>query len=831
MTKHIISIALSAAVLLTSCDKAESSKRRPQKEIGQTVQMTFQANTEAGPSTKISLDGVHPVWDKDDQISLFGKNGTNAAFKADKINGQSAQFTGDGDAEGPYLAVYPYSTDNAVSQGVITTRIQAVQQLSSENIAPGAALAVASCLDNQTLNFKNVASLVKVKIVSEGISSFTVSTLDSLPLAGKLTVDAATAQITSTSETSASVTLLPAGESFLPGTYYIAILPVKSTGITITMTRLTDKRKAERSYEKEFSAARNVIKNIGEVISNQFDWGYLIDCYQDFKDYASDKDNWNEDGETVTLRADIDMNMESWKPITDSYTGSFEGNGHCIYNINLRSADYAHLGVFGQYAKDIRNLTFGSKDGKSYDGKSEIYNSFSDGNTRFTYSAPVTLPSGTLENITNFMPVTVSKNCGNKCRTAGIAAWAEKDGAQIINCTNHAAITVGAATGEDANVNMGGILSGINAAHILVKGCINRGKIRSSCIYTKAMGGIVGQSYTAALEPVIEDCENYGEVILQYTNTQNDFFCLGGIIGRANSKAENPPLTVRNCKNYGAVTGQAVHQQGVGGIVGRAEGAQISGCTNEGAVTIDHTKAATARWQAAGGILGIAMDGYGRNSVDNCINRGNVTMTKVASCGRASTSSTSLFYGVTCGGIVGCAAYIASITGNRNYGSLDATNEYSAKDATTMRATVYAGGILGYDYGNVPIFGNNWCDKSVQIKAATTFATSKYGEIRAGGVVGSLENSTLSSGSGSARIITSNASASAKAYAGSVAGYNAATISYCTYGGTINGAVADASNTVGNGNQPISSAPAGDESSDQHDGQLPDMGGETGNWD
>lgn len=833
--KLLISISLS--VLMVSCRKAADTTGTETPPAGRDaseslVPMSFDVSSETAPAGRTVLDGLSPFWQESDCLSVFGRAGTNAPFAAQTVSGTTAVFAGEADAEGPYLAVYPYSATNSVVGERIVAEVPSEQVVDGQNVAQGAMLAVSYAeTAGSKFNFKNVVSIVKLDLATEGFTSITLVSNDGSALAGKVTVDPSTGEIYAVENASDKVVLRPVGTTFTPGVYHIAVIPGDKKGITVTMTRFTDKRKAEKTSSNTLSVARNTVRSIGEFAGGQLEWSYLIDSFADFKDYAGDADNWDEDGEIVTLRADIDMEMEAWTPITDTYKGTFEGGGHCIYNINLRSSKYNHLGVFGQYYKDVRNLTFGSKDGKTYDGKSEIYNSYNSDNSKWVYSAPITFSDGTIENVTNFMPVTVSKSCGNKSRTAGISAWTERNGVEILNCTNHAAIIVGASPGSDRNVNVAGILSGINSSNVTIKGCVNYGKIRSSSIYTKGIAGIVGLNYTASVNPLVEDCVNYGEIVLEYTDTQNEFVCVGGIMGRANCKAGNDPFRIVNCRNYGKVTGKGVHQQTVGGIVGRGDGVAIVGCINEGDVTIDHTTKASARFQAVGGILGGGMDGYGVNSVDNCINKGKVSMVKVASCGRESTNSSTKFYGVTAGGIIGVAAYVSSITGNKNYGSIDVTNEYSTKDDALMRPTAYVGGILGFDFAKVDAFATNWCDKAVTINVRTTYAASKNAEIRVGGVVGSLENSTMESGSGSSAITASNASASATVYAGSVAGYNASSIAYCGYGGTVNGAAASETNVVGGGNLPVACGPAGDEGSDKHDGGLDDMTGEEGVWD
>lgn len=76
------------------------------------------------------------------------------------------------------------------------------------------------------------------------------------------------------------------------------------------------------------------------------------------------------DGKTVKLMADIDLNNQPWTPIglaenSAKFTGTFDGNGKTIYNLNIVSVDsrvlingsYTAAGFFGATTGTIKNFT------------------------------------------------------------------------------------------------------------------------------------------------------------------------------------------------------------------------------------------------------------------------------------------------------------------------------------------------------------------------------------------------------------------------------------------------------------------------------------------
>ena len=752
------------------------------------------------------VDGV-PAWAAGDTVKLFGAEGATAELTFASQAGGAAVFFGTANMKGPFHAIWPASAAASFADGVFTTSIPAEQTLGAA-VSPGALVAVAKTTDS-VFTFKNVCSLLKVEIGSEGITGATLQTRDGSPLAGAFKVDSSTGAVSEVVDGKDAIVLKPSGDSFAPGTYYVAVIPGKKIEVSVLLSRSSDARKGSRPSPVEVTPERATAHPFTSFNHTGLEWGYNIANYEDLLAWTADKENWDKEGETVIISGDINMKDEPWTPLTDSYPGEILGNGHCISHINIQSSSLASVGFFGKsYAKEIHDLVLGSEDGKTYDGTSCIISAYNTTSTSayWSYTAPVALPAADIENLTNFIPVTVKKESNRSSRVGGIAAWATGK-ISISGCHNYGAITV-----EDHEITSGtsykylaaaGILGGLNteAAEVAISDCHNHADVVSSNHCELGMGGIVAVVYHTSTSLSVSNCTNEGSIKLLYSATQNDNFAIGGIGGKLSGDPGKETI-VQNCVNKGNIYSEAVHQHYVGGIAGCGDGLKISGCTNEGKVEIDHTAHHTTRFQCMGGILGGATSSYGDNALTDNTNKGVLSM-KVASSGHNKTpSSTSVFYGVNAGGIVGLAAKLTALERNRNEGELSAENSFSASN-TKYPALVHAGGIVGYDMDAIGSFSDN--EFTGSLSAGTTTSTSVPSQVYAGGIIGRQALSTMISGSGKGTITTQTADSGGKQYAGSVAGYNEGTILKCVFGGKVNGAEASEANVVGGGNAPTNS--------------------------
>ena len=206
-----------------------------------------------------------------------------------------------------------------------------------------------------------------------------------------------------------------------------------------------------------------------------------------------------------------------------------------------------------------------------------------------------------------------------------------------------AAAAVGMLTG-------GGTVSGIDV-------------VSGSIAATRGNGAVVGRMTRSGS---ITDCHNGASVSGTGAN-------VGGIVGAAYYTAEGETMTISNCTNDGTVTCTAGV---VGGIAGLSA-ANVSGCTNNAAITGNGTD-----------VAGIVAEQQNAGSVTGCTNNGDIVNNSTA-------------YGT--GGIIGWIRYngaasaypaknVITVSGNTNYGSVKGGND--------------AGGIVGTVYNMAEVDGN-----------------------------------------------------------------------------------------------------------------------------
>ena len=198
----------------------------------------FKAVYSDAPASRTVLSGLTPFWSPSDKISIYdGKNnefvynGTSAAA--------SASFSGTlaGKPRQNYLAAYPYREDISFSFMGMTVydMILPQQQTAVENsYDPQAAIAVAYA-EGKTLGFRNICSLIRLKVISEGVTSVTVVPNDDTKvLAGTLNVTIDTEPRLTIKQKHNTVELK--GEFKKDSTYYITTLPANlENGFTVLL--------------------------------------------------------------------------------------------------------------------------------------------------------------------------------------------------------------------------------------------------------------------------------------------------------------------------------------------------------------------------------------------------------------------------------------------------------------------------------------------------------------------------------------------------------------------------------------------------------------------
>lgn len=279
---------------------------------------------------------------------------------------------------------------------------------------------------------------------------------------------------------------------------------------------------------------------------------------------------------------------------------------------------------------------------------------------------------------------------------AGVCGLVNADnGAKITNCVNKANVT-------STSSYVGGIAGWVDSkSNFAIDNCSNEGNIKGG----RSVGGICGSVRTGN----ITNSKNSGAVEATLTNNNIsdkgvDLNGVGGIVGFANGSF------VSRCSNSGTVT--CVNKGG--GILGHGSWFTVSYCSNTGTVSSNG-------FGVNGGIVGSAWDNA---NILNCQNDGEVNGT---------------FKSGWTGGIVG-SARSATKTGKRVIAIKNCVNNGKVNVAGTEGSTQGVGGIVGHtwSFSNAPnrveiYYCTNNGDVTVTGKEGGSVAQSG---IYVGGIVG-----------------------------------------------------------------------------------------------
>ena len=274
--KKIIFFAFAAAALV-GCVKENLNS----VEEGALKPMTISAGVDA--DTKAHLDGKSVVWDATDVLGIYDGGSAIKKFTTseDKINGTSADFTGQAAYLDMYYAVYPYSDAVSfdASTNTFTTSIPTTQTASADNgFMNGAYIAVAKadCASGEPLRFKNVCSYIKVTVSESNVKKVVVkSASGSKLLTGKINVKVTDGDPeTTVYDGSTLVYLVPAsGSDYIdPGTYYIAVAPQNLNASEYSIRKVYDSTMKVWTGTKAFELKRNTPVNFGDLAAANFTW-------------------------------------------------------------------------------------------------------------------------------------------------------------------------------------------------------------------------------------------------------------------------------------------------------------------------------------------------------------------------------------------------------------------------------------------------------------------------------------------------------------------------------------------------------------------------------
>ncbi|MBE6193722.1 MAG: hypothetical protein E7139_07280 [Rikenellaceae bacterium] len=336
--------------------------------------------------------------------------------------------------------------------------------------------------------------------------------------------------------------------------------------------------------------------------------GYEIYTAGGLKWLASEVNGGTNDfaGETITLANDINLNNVEWTKIgteTNPFSGSFDGNGHVIKNLNIVEAEAkegkAYIGFFG-YAKNatIKNVTFENVNLNI--PCLDIDHS----------QGHIGAVAGSLEGTSTIENVTVKGNIyvESTVTANGASRVAVVAGGNSYGNVTMKNVHVVASEGSylKANNNVGSLAGQLQGKNVF-ENCSSNINVTGTKFFA---GGIIG---LAAGDSQFTNCHTTGNVAVTAgrEGRAHDQYRVGGIAGGWSDGAKNV-CTLTNCSYdgelYGAnVDGSVTEVFDYAGYVGR--GYTLNGCAGS-KVVIDGTEYVQAYNTAAEAGLYIVDDVY-----------------------------------------------------------------------------------------------------------------------------------------------------------------------------------------------------------------------------
>ena len=748
-TVYRVLAAAAIAAVSAGCAKEEieGQSQMPQAK----VEMAF---TSEAASTRTQLvDGSKVIWTEGDAIGIFGGAESAEEFSLLEIDADDASkavFTGSAVPAETYYAIYPYHEGARMANGVISTVLPSEQEAVSGTFGTDVNLSAAVSTAENSLSFRNVCGLVSLEISSipEGytLQAISIEGQNGEKIAGDVNIAVPDLTATAAETAGTSVTVKAAENAGLEaGTYVFTILPADFTkGLKFTFD-YGDAGKSELVSNQAVTVAAGKNHQLPAVAAkapegtagNPYkisDAGELLAFASAAGEYAAE--------DVVVLTADIDMDGKTWTPFVIGCT--LDGQGHKIYNVTSGQG-----ALISQVTGTLKNVVFGSEDGQNYDGKSAI--TLENGNSK---TGLVQDNNGTLENVTTYIPVTVTLG-GTATSEVRIAGLVASNYSNITSCANYGDINVSGTYGtSDKDCFVGGITGWASQAECAIKDTDNHGDITVNTPNLCGVGGIVGMNRGEN----IDGCENTGALIIQ--NTLPGEGWVGGIVGFAQQQSGSEKK-VFGCKNSGAFSITTPSVVGVGGIFGcinyspaDSDAITIENCTNESDIAVTtanssmHIGGILAR-EAPSGNVNV------QNKITGCTNSGDITLGAPAGAGNSGS------------------AYIGGIAGKVEKKSVIENNTNTGAVIGTKLTACHAGGILGHASGSALTLTGNDNSGSVKLSPDKSVATQCY----AGGILGTSasDNAGITANTNSAAevsIVCNSASASYKplSYVGGIVG-------------------------------------------------------------
>lgn len=363
-----------AGLALASCAKEiTETPAAPEESVPEYTTITLTAThpemTEAGAaaqengatavvSTKTTLDETtgSVSWAVGDKLKLVCKDGsdftTEALTASDIAEDGTATFKATVPA-GKALkwAVYPDGIETSLTDGKFSVTVPQVQDGKFEH----ASIEAGEIGEDNSIALKNVCALLKFKVADANTTAAKVFIGgNGAPLNGKATI--------SSEILAASYTASKDVPDYQPnvevsvngkGTYYAAILPTKTTGLSMQIYSADNTLLAENISSNVLDAPRKTIKNLGELRSTPFANKRFVT-----KDGAGDKQglSWENAWSFQTLISKLQGTA-----LTDHVIFITEGNIKPTTG-TIALKDNTKFKIYGGYPTNLTGVTTTDRD-------------------------------------------------------------------------------------------------------------------------------------------------------------------------------------------------------------------------------------------------------------------------------------------------------------------------------------------------------------------------------------------------------------------------------------------------------------------------------------
>ena len=286
-----LALFFAAGLALASCAKEiTETPAAPEESVPEYTTITLTAThpemTESGAaaqengatavvSTKTTLDETtgSVSWAKGDKLKLVCEDGSDFTTEALTASDIAEDGTATFKATVPAVkalkwAVYPDGIETSLTDGKFSVTVPQVQDGNFEH----ASIEAGEIGEDNSIALKNVCALLKFKVADANTTAAKVFIGgNGAPLNGKATISS---EILAASYTASEdiPNYQPNVEVSVkgPGIYYAAILPAKTTGLSMQIYSADNTLLAENISSNVLDAPRKTIKNLGELRSTPF---------------------------------------------------------------------------------------------------------------------------------------------------------------------------------------------------------------------------------------------------------------------------------------------------------------------------------------------------------------------------------------------------------------------------------------------------------------------------------------------------------------------------------------------------------------------------------